>query len=264
MTSGLFARVAFTLGCATLATLSAASVSAQQLASSKAGLSSWMFQLEAGPAWQSYNDVEIPNDDSATRFSVYDLAGAGPWPAGRLYVTLNLTDRHGLRLVLAPFSLTETGIPADAVIFAGQTYAAGQHVEATYTFNSYRLSYRHRFHSGETTTAWIGFTGKIRDAAIRIEQNGTTSEKTDLGFVPLLHLAADWRFAPRWRLSFDLDALAGGPGRAEDAALKVGYDLDDHWTLQTGYRTVEGGADVEAVYTFAWLHYATISVLWSP
>ncbi|NIP82853.1 MAG: hypothetical protein GWM90_27970, partial [Gemmatimonadetes bacterium] len=71
----------------------------------------WVIELEAGPAWQSYNDVEIPNDGSATRFSLYDLAGAGPWPAGRIYVTWNIDDRHGIRLLAAPFSLTETGTP---------------------------------------------------------------------------------------------------------------------------------------------------------
>ncbi len=64
-------------------------------------------EVEAGPVWQSYNDVEVPNDGTATRFSLYDLAGAGPWAGARLYVTWNINDRHGLRLLLAPFSLTE-------------------------------------------------------------------------------------------------------------------------------------------------------------
>ncbi len=239
-------------------------VAAGQTASRTVDGPRWVFELEAGPAWQSYNDVEIPNDGSATRFSLYDLAGSGPWPAARLYVTWNINDRHGLRLLLAPFSLTETGVPAGAIDFAGESFAPGQPTTATYTFNSYRLTYRYRFHSGETTTAWVGFTAKIRDAVIRLEQGGIASEKTDLGFVPLLHLAGDWRFAPRWRLSLDIDALAGGPGRAEDAALEVGYDLSDHWTLQAGYRTVEGGASVDEVYTFAWLHYAAASVVWRP
>ena len=224
----------------------------------------WVVELEGGPAWQSYNDVEIPNDGTATRFSLYDLAGAGPWRAGRLYVTWNINDRHGLRLLLAPFSLTEAGTPLGAIDFAGETFAGGRPAEATYTFNSYRLSYRYRWHAGEATTAWIGFTAKIRDAVIRLRQDGTTGEKTDLGFVPLLHLAGDWRFAPRWHLGLDVDALAGGPGRAEDAALELGYDLGDRWTLQAGYRTVEGGADVTRVYTFAWLHYAVVSVVWRP
>ena len=47
-------------------------------------------ELEGGPVWQSYNDVEVPNDGSATRFALDELAGTGPWPAGRLYLTWNL------------------------------------------------------------------------------------------------------------------------------------------------------------------------------
>jgi len=249
-----------------LATVAGAPAAAQRAPSANPGgaVSRWVVELEAGPVWQSYNDVEIPNDGTATRFSLYDLAGAGPWPAGRLYVTWNINDRHALRLLLAPFSLTETGTPARALSFAGEAFAAGRPADATYTFNSYRLTYRYRFHDGETTTAWIGFTAKIRDAVIRLEQDGTTGEKTDVGFVPLLHVASDWRFAPGWRLGLDVDALAGGPGRAEDAALELGYDLSDRWTVQAGYRTVEGGADVTEVYTFAWLHYAVVSVVWRP
>lgn len=221
-----------------------------------------VIELEGGPAWQSYNDVEIPNDGSATRFSLYRLAGAGPWPAGRLYVTWNVSRRHGLRLLVAPFSLTETGVPGRQVRFAGATYAAGQPTEATYTFNSYRLTYRYLAHAGDRTSAWVGFTAKIRDAAIVLRQGDTTSRKDDLGFVPLLHLAGEWRFSPGWRAVLDADGLAGGPGRAIDATLKLGRDLSRRWTLQAGYRMVEGGADVPAVYTFAWLHYAAVSLVW--
>jgi hypothetical protein len=42
--------------------------------------------------------------------------------------------------------------------------------------------------------------------------------------------------------------------------LKLGYELGDRWGIGGGYRTVEGGADVESVYNFAWLHYALASV----
>jgi hypothetical protein len=222
----------------------------------------WTVELEAGPIWQSYNDVEIPNDGSATRFSLRDLAGSGPWSGARLYVTWNMAERHGLRLLLAPFSLTETGAPADEVRFAGETFDGGRSTETTYTFNSYRVSYRYRWHEGERSTAWVGGTAKLRDATIALEQDGLSARKDDLGFVPLLHLAGEWRFAPRWRMALDLDGLAGGPGRALDAALEVGYELSDRWSVEGGYRTVEGGADVTEVYTFAWLHSAAVSVIW--
>jgi hypothetical protein len=221
-----------------------------------------VLELEAGPAWQSYNNVEIPNDGTATRFSLADLAGTGPWPAGRLYLTWNVTERHGLRLLAAPFSLTETGVPDQALSFAGASFAAGQPVRATYTFNSYRLSYRNRVHATDRTTAWVGVTAKVRDAVIALEQGATSARKDDLGFVPLLHLAGAWRIAPRWSVDLDADALAGGPGRAVDAALKLGYTPGGPWTAYAGYRTVEGGADVAAVHTFAWLHYAVAGVAW--
>ena len=113
-------------------------------------------ELEGGPAWQRYNDVEIPNDGPATRFSLSDLVGTGPWAAGRVYVTWNVRERHGLRLLLAPFSLTESGVPGQALDFAGSNFAAQELVEATYTFNSYRLSYRYRFRTAPRTSDWWG------------------------------------------------------------------------------------------------------------
>ena len=219
-----------------------------------------LLELEGGSAWQSYNDVEIPNDGTATRFSLFDLAGSGPWPAGRLYVTWNVSERHGVRVLIAPFSLTEMGVPRVPVRFAGAQYAAGSPVRATYAFNSYRVSYRWRFHAGEGSDAWLGFTAKVRDATIALAQGATASRKDDLGFVPLLHMAVHRRLGPAWTLELDADGLAGGPGRAVDAALKLGWDPSGRWSVHAGYRTVEGGADVASVYTFAWLHYAVASV----
>jgi hypothetical protein len=221
-------------------------------------------ELEGGPVWQSYNDAEIPNDGTATRFSVEEVTGSGPWPAGRLYLTWRPATRHALRVLAAPLTIRETGTAPADIVFQGATFQGGVPLEATYTFDSWRLTYRYRFHEGDATRAWVGFTAKLRDAVVALEQGATEREKTDLGFVPLLHLAGSWRFAPRWTASLDADALAGGPGRAVDAALEVGYDVTPDWTVQLGYRTVEGGADVEEVYSFAWLHYAAVSLVWRP
>jgi hypothetical protein len=175
-------------------------------------------------------------------------------------VTWQLNDRHALRLLIAPFSLASTGVATAPIQFAGKSYAAGVPVRATYTFNSYRLTYRYRLRTNDRTTAWVGFTAKIRDATIALEQGATASRKDDVGFVPLLHLSAERQLAPVWRLRLDGDALAGGPGRAEDVALTLGRDLNSQWTVRAGYRLVEGGADVPEVYTFAWLHYAVIAI----
>jgi len=216
-------------------------------------------ELELGPAWQSRNTVQIPNTEAGTRFSLKDLVGTGPWAAGRVYFTWNLNRKHSLRLLAAPLSYTESGVFDEAVDFAGEAYEAGIPTAATYQFNSWRVGYRWRFKDGERWTLWAGFTAKIRDAKIALSQGDTSSEDTDVGFVPLLSFAADYRFDDRWHILFDFEGLAGGPGRAFDVALKVGYDFNDRWGISGGYRTVEGGADIEEVYNFAWFQYAVVS-----
>jgi len=216
-------------------------------------------ELEGSPTWQSRNDVEIPNDGSATRFSLDELVGAGPWPAARISLTWNVSERHGLRILAAPLSYTETGVFDQPVWFAGESYEPGRATEATYQFNSWRASYRYRFRQGDRWSWWVGGTLKIRDAKVRLRQGSAASQETDLGLVPLLHLSGQRHLTERWHLLLGLDALAGGPGRAVDLSLQLRYQLGERWRIGLGYRLLEGGADVERVYNFAWFNYLTVS-----
>jgi len=215
-------------------------------------------EFESGPVWQSMNDVQIPNTGNGTRFSLFNLVGKGPWLAGRMYVTIKITPKHELRLLTAPLDINEKSNLDEIVSFAGKTFLPGP-IDTRYKFNSYRLTYSYLYYA-QQWKLWIGFTAKIRDAVIELSRDNDSAKKTDLGFVPLLHLSGEYSFNARTGFLFDLDALAGGPGRAEDLALKIYYDPNTKWRLAAGYRTVEGGADVEEVYTFAWLHYAIISL----
>ena len=190
-----------------------------------------------------------------------DVVGNGPWPAARLYLTWHIAQRHSLRALLAPLEVSDTGELTGTVNFAGSVFAPGTPTEATYQFNSWRLTYRYRFHAGDRWRWWVGFTAKIRDARIALAQDGVSAEKTDVGFVPLLNIHGNYRFSERWRIELDVDGLAGGPGRAVDASLKVYADINRRWAVSAGYRTVEGGADVDEVYNFAWLHYLVASAV---
>ena len=221
--------------------------------------SAFSLEVEAGPTWQSGNDVQVPNTSAGTRFSLKDLVGQGPWFAGRVYFTWNISPRNGVRLLLAPLSYTETGIFDESVDFAGASYLAEIPTEATYKFNSWRLTYRYRLKDGDRWKLWIGGSLKVRDAKIELRQGDTTSKDTDLGLVPLVYFAADYRVAQRWHVVFDFDGLAGGPGRAIDLSLKLRYDVNDRWALTAGYRMLEGGVDIDEVYNFAWFNSAVVS-----
>jgi len=214
--------------------------------------------LEFGAVGFSKNDVRIPGN-TGTKFDMTDLTGSGPDAFARLEGYWNINDRHGLRLVLAPLEVSGTGELAEDTDFAGETFPAGA-TEGIYKFNAYKLTYRYTFRDRGAWRWRIGFTGVIRDANIELRQGTLQANDDDLGFVPALHVSGEYRFDDRWLFVLDVDGLAGGPGRLFDIALKLEYDLTERWRIGGGYRTLEGGADTDDVYTFAWLHYGLLDV----
>jgi len=212
-------------------------------------------EAEGGLLWQSRNDVRIPNE-TGTLFSLVDVAGGGPYGAFRVEAAFDVNDRHGFRVVVAPLAIEDGATLGGPVLFAGEIFDPGLATTANYQFSSYRVTYRYRFYRGPTWRWKVGFTGFVRDARIALRQDDTFAEDTDLGFVPLLHLSGDARLSSRLRFTLDFDGLAAPQGRAFDVAAKLGYSLSNRWEVAFGYRAIEGGADVEQVYNFAWLHFA--------
>ena len=216
-------------------------------------------EIEAGSVWQSKNDVRIPGD-SGTEFSFKDLTGTGPYAAGRLSLGWTIRKRHGLRWVAAPLRVNGSGTFDQPVSFAGTTFAAGTSTDGKYKFDTYRLTYRYLFMDKPAWRLRAGGTLLLRDAKIELEQNGLKSSDSNVGVVPLLSFAADWMFADHWAAVVDFEGLAGGPGRAFDAAIKLQYDLTDRWYAGAGYRILEGGADNDDVYSFAWFNFVFFSL----
>jgi hypothetical protein len=98
-------------------------------------------------------------------------------------------------------------------------------------------------------------TAKIRDAEIALTSAALSASKTNVGFVPLLHVRLDWDWTAKLGLLCEIDAAAAKQGRAEDVLLALAWRVSPQLRLRLGYRFVEGGADVDEVYNFAWIHY---------
>jgi hypothetical protein len=210
--------------------------------------------VEGLNVWQERNDVRIP-PDSGTPFSSVDLIGRAPTPSLRGELTIDVTERQELRFVYAPLRVTGQGTPVAPIAFAGGLFAPVP-TDAEYQFSSYRGTWRYRVYQGGTWTWRVGATAFVRDARIALTQPGERAEDTDVGFVPLGHISADARLSRRWHLAFDLDGTAAPQGRAFDFSATVNYRPLPRLTLSAGYRTIEGGADVDSVFAFAWLNAA--------
>ncbi len=219
----------------------------------------WSVDLETGPAFTGLNTIRIPADDG-TRFSLTeDLSSDTAW-TGRVRINWRMTPRQTLSALAAPLSISGHGRADRDIRFEDVTFPAGSRLESTYRFDSYRLTWRYELVRAETYAVTLGVSGKIRDAAIRIESDEERQTSRNTGFVPLLSFRFDWRPTERLMLLVDGDALAGPQGRAEDVLTAMSMRFLPSLSGYLGYRVLEGGADNDTLYTFALIHYAVIGI----
>lgn len=216
--------------------------------------------VETGCVFSGYNDVRIPGD-RGTLFSLSEELEADPGVFYRIRVFYHFNERHHLGALYAPLSINSTGQIDRDLLFEGETFPANTPLETTFKFNSYRLIYRYDFLRKDKIEMGIGFTGKIRDAKIAVQGNGLESEKTNVGFVPIIHFRLLWKFTKSYSFLLDGDALAAPQGRAEDVFAALIFKASEKIDLKAGYRIVEGGADNDKVYTFALINYASIGAI---
>ena len=237
-----------------LAVVASAILATLALAGPAAAEDRFRLELEGGAAWQLRNDFAVPGD-GGTRLSI-DEANGGPFAAFRGTLWADVSKRSSLRLLAAPLRTTATLTPETPVEFNGALFPAGQPLDVTYVFDSYRLSWVYRFRSSGPVSFRAGLTAKVRDAKIELEGSGLGSAKTNTGVVPLLYGGVRWQMTDALALDLDVDAAAASQGRAEDVALRLEAKVSPKVDLFVGARTLEGGADNDEVYSFATFVYA--------
>lgn len=217
----------------------------------------WQVDLETGMAVSGYNNVRIPGN-TGTKFSLSRDLESDRTVFWRARLSRVLADRHSISVLIAPLTFDAKGRLDRDITFAGVTFVAGTPLEAKYKFNSYRVTYRYDFYRRDQLLLGIGFTGKIRDAAISVEDGIRKSEKTNVGFVPLVNFRAQWKGSSPIGVLLDGDALAAPQGRAEDVLLALTMNTSKNLQFEIGYRLLEGGADNDEVYTFALVNYLVL------
>ncbi|MCB2204824.1 hypothetical protein KQI65_08740 [bacterium] len=217
--------------------------------------------IETGVAISGYNDVRVPGK-GGTDISLSEELEADPTAFYRIRVLYHFSERHHLGALYAPLTIHSEGQINRALVFEGETFPSKTALETSYKFNSYRLFYRYDFLRSDDLEIGAGFTAKIRDARIAVEGGGRTSEKTNVGFVPIINFRLLWKFAGDFALLLDGNALAAPQGRAEDVLAALLYRVNDRLQLKAGYRILEGGADNDEVYSFTLINYAAVGAIY--
>ncbi|HOD14647.1 MAG TPA: hypothetical protein PK307_06180 [Spirochaetota bacterium] len=215
--------------------------------------------VETGPVFTGKNDAKI-NGEYGTPFSFTGVLRTNPWYFLRVRAGYTIKDRHTISLLAAPLKIESEGSSDRFLLFRQRLFLPGAHIKGTFKFNSFRITYRYDIVLNDSVEFGLGLTGKIRDAFIRLDSMGFKTTRPDLGFVPLINVRLQWKFVPKFSFLLDADWLVGPQGRAEDIMAAFQYHIDDHMTIRTGYRILEGGAKNSKVYTFSLFHYLVFGV----
>jgi hypothetical protein len=220
----------------------------------------WSIDVESGLVFQSYNDVRIPNK-TGTLFSFNnDFELQGPVIPLRITAGFSFSEKDHVFALYAPLGVNYEGEAPFDIAFQQVQFTQGQFIEGFYKFNSYRLTYRRDVLVTGRWRLGIGFTAKIRDARVKLTSGEVSDKKDDVGFVPLLHLHAAYHLNG-WTAFITGDGLAGGPGRAFDFFAGGKIKMNDFLAVKAGYRLLEGGANVDAVYNFTLINFALVGVI---
>ena len=215
--------------------------------------------LESGLLFSGYNDVRIPGDEG-TLFSLKDDLQDQTEIFYRLRASYIIKSRHTISLLYAPLETESEGSVPNDILFEGVLFPANTELNSVYKFNSYRLTYRYRIVNRSKITFGLGLTAKVRDAKVGLSSPNLTSEKTNLGFVPLINFRLLWMINDNFGLLLDGDALAAPQGRAEDVLIAATYKISDNLDIRAGYRILEGGAENDEVYNFSLFNYASVGI----
>ena len=216
-------------------------------------------QFETGIAVSGYNDVRSPGT-TGTLFSLSEELEADATAFFRLRLGWEINEKHTVTLLAAPLRFKSTGSLDRDLNYEGTIFPTGTALKGSYRFDSYRITWRRALRGSDRFSWGLGLTGKIRSAAISVGGGGMFAEKPDLGFVPLFNFAFAWKADDRFTVIFEGDAAAAPQGRAEDVLLGVRYTVNDRFEAYGGYRLLEGGADVDEVYTFTLVNYGSIGI----
>ena len=216
--------------------------------------------LEGGYVYQTRNTCAIPANGD--KFSYRDLMGRGPFKYARLTAIVNDDQNSGYRILVAPLTLRGTGQLKNTTVFHGVTFDPGVYTAGAYTFNSYRFTWWKKWRPIEGFAVRGGWTLKIRDANVSLQQGAKSASFYNLGPVPLYYLFAERQLSKDLGMEFEFDGLVAPQGGAIDVGLQLNYRLNPATHIKAKLRYLDGGTGQGSAYSFATFNYIAVGIEW--
>lgn len=215
--------------------------------------------FQGAAVYSARNDAAIPGD-TGDEFSFIDDLDSDTVFSPRVEAGYEFGGKHFIGLMASLLRIEADGAFDRDIMFDDILFTEGTEVQAKYRFDSYRVTYRYYIISGGNIKLGAGLTGKIRDAEITLEGGGQKGGLDNTGFAPLINYYIEWIYSPAISFLTYGDAAWSPYGRAEDIFIGGLYRINTGAALMAGYRMLEGGSDIDKVYTFAMFHYAVFGV----
>jgi len=204
-------------------------------------------RFELGGSKSSYNNFSIPNS-SVNKVSLPDKKDINSY---RITGRKNLDNDTFLYFLYAPLQIEYKFNSSKTFKFNDINFNSDYDTTVKYKFNSYRLGYFKELSFGDNIKYWIGGVLKIRDAKIKVTQNGLSDSYSNIGVVPLLGLGIEYFINEKISLFSHIDALGSSKGSAYDFNAEMICHLNNKNSLGFGYRTLGGGVDNDKLMNFA-------------
>ena len=217
--------------------------------------------IESGLLFTGLNNIR--NGINGTLFSLKNDLSTPPSPFLRLRAGLLLNNKHHFSILYAPLKSLVTGTIDRDILYDGKDFKANIPLEATYKFNSYRLTYNRRIIDDNKFKFGLGLSAKIRDAGTSLKNKELLSENFSIGFAPLINVLANWKISQKAVIDFLGEGIIANKGRAIDLSLSGRYSLTKSLQGNMGYRLLEGGADGSNRYNFIQFHFIFASLNFS-
>ena len=203
--------------------------------------------FEIGRSKSLDNNFSLPNQ-SANEINLPDGKYLNSY---RIKGRFNLKNDKFLYFLYAPFETNYNFQSDKAFKFDNTNFSSDQNTKVYYKFNSYRVGYFKELSFKNNLKYWIGGVLKVRDAKIKVSQNGLSDSYSNIGIVPLLGLGMEYFINNNISLFSHIHAAGFGQGYAYDFNVEMRYHLNNKNSLGLGYRTFGGGVDNDELMNFA-------------